>query len=143
MTDEGWLVGAKLGPRQFGPVSQTDIVRFAGASGDLTPTHHDEQAARAAGFPTVFAMGMFQASILATCAFEWMRPGQVKRYSVRFVEKVWPGDILTCTGQISSVVDRDGGSIVCLSLECRASGVHTRQGVDSLVLTGSAEFWIY
>ena len=37
----------------YGPLTVTDLVRYAGASGDFNPLHHDEAYARAAGLPTV------------------------------------------------------------------------------------------
>jgi hypothetical protein len=43
-------------------------------------------------------MGMFQASLLATFATDWLGADCVRRYSVRFELQVWPGDELTCTG---------------------------------------------
>jgi acyl dehydratase len=51
-------------PRTFGPVSQTDIVRFAGAGGDFNPLHHDREFAGAAGFERPIAMGQFTAGLL-------------------------------------------------------------------------------
>ena len=61
-------VGDRGPQRSFGPPARTDIVRYAGASGDFNALHHDEQVARAAGFPAVFSMGMFQAGLPATYA---------------------------------------------------------------------------
>jgi len=37
-------------------LTRTDLVRYAGASGDFNPIHHDEEFAKGAGFPTVFAV---------------------------------------------------------------------------------------
>ncbi|HEY3259148.1 MAG TPA: MaoC/PaaZ C-terminal domain-containing protein, partial [Pseudonocardiaceae bacterium] len=48
------------------PSTRTDYVRYQGASGDMNPIHHDEEYARAAGFPTVFAVGMLAAGILGS-----------------------------------------------------------------------------
>lgn len=46
-------------------LSRTDIVRYAGAAGDFNPVHHDPTAARALGYPDVFAMGLLPGGILA------------------------------------------------------------------------------
>ena len=46
-------------------LTRTDFVRYAGASGDFNPIHHDQTFAEASGNPTVFAMGMLNASILS------------------------------------------------------------------------------
>ena len=47
-------------------LTRTDLVMYAGASGDFNPMHHDEVAAQAAGLPSVFGHGMFSAGLLAT-----------------------------------------------------------------------------
>ena len=39
-------------------LTRTDIVKYAGASGDFNPIHHDQTFAEAARYPTVFAHGM-------------------------------------------------------------------------------------
>lgn len=91
----------------FGPVTRTHIVRYAGASGDFTPIHHDEALATSLGLPGVFAMGMMHAGMLAHLTADWLGLANVRRYRVRFEERVWPGDTLTFTGRVASVT-RDG-----------------------------------
>jgi acyl dehydratase len=78
-----------------GPITRTDIVRFAGAGGDFNPLHHDEERAQAAGFPGVFAMGQMQAGMLSRLVTERFPIDRVRSYRVRFAAKVWPGDELT------------------------------------------------
>jgi acyl dehydratase len=82
-----------------GPITRTDIVRFAGASGDFNPLHHDEERARAAGFPGVFAMGQLQAGMLSRLATDWLGLRAIRSYRVRFSAKVWPGDMLLLRGR--------------------------------------------
>jgi acyl dehydratase len=93
-------------PRQaelrVGPVTRTQIVRFAGAGGDFNPIHHDEEFARAAGQPTVFAMGQLQAALLARLAADWLGRERLLSLSVRFTAKVWPGDELVLSGSVDS-----------------------------------------
>jgi acyl dehydratase len=81
-----------------GPITRTDIVRFAGAGGDFNPLHHDEEYARAADFPGVFAMGQMQAGMLSRLATEWLGLENIRSYRVRFSAKVWPGDVLLLRG---------------------------------------------
>src|SRR5918995_1789746 len=88
---------------QFGPITRTDIVRYAGASGDFNPIHHDETFATGSGFPTVFSIGMYQAALLATFATDWLGADTIRRFTVRFQEQVWPGDELTCSGVVTKV----------------------------------------
>jgi len=97
-------VGTECAPREYGPLTRTDFVRYQGASGDFNPIHHDDEFAQSAGYPTAFSVGMLQAGILASYATEWLGPRNVRKFGVQFREQVWPGDRLVCTG---TVVDRD------------------------------------
>jgi acyl dehydratase len=69
-------------------LSRTDIVRYAGASGDFNPMHHDAVAARRLGFPDVFAMGLLPGGIVAARAAE--RLGELHAVTMRFRGIVWP-----------------------------------------------------
>jgi acyl dehydratase len=91
--------------RTAGPITRTQIVRFAGASGDFNPMHHDESFALAAGQPGVFAMGQLQAAMLASMVAEWLGADQVVGYGVRFRDKVWPGDRLVLSGALTAETD--------------------------------------
>ncbi|MEU5694382.1 MaoC/PaaZ C-terminal domain-containing protein [Actinosynnema sp. NPDC020468] len=106
------------GPRVVGPVTRTDFVRYQGASGDLNPIHHDEEFARAAGFPTPFSVGMWQAGLLGTFATDWLGAANVRSFRIRFLEQVWPGDELTCVGEVVREYAADGEPRVDVELKC-------------------------
>jgi acyl dehydratase len=108
--------GDTLDPREFGPLTRTDFVRYQGASSDFNPSHPDEHFARAAGFPTVFSVGMLQAGLLATYVTDQFGPANVRRFKVQFREQVWPDDVLTATGTVARVYDADGERRVDLDL---------------------------
>ena len=126
-------VGDTTEPRSFGPITRTDIVRYAGASGDFNPIHHDEGFATGAGFPTVFSIGMFQAALLATYATDWLGAETIRRFTVRFQEQVWPDDVLTCSGTVTAVEPDGDGTRVEVDLVC------TRQ-TGGTAIAGSASF---
>ena len=96
-------VGATGPVFRHGPVTRTDLVRYAGASGDFNPLHHDDEFARASGLPSVMAHGMFSAGLLASFVTRWFGPGSVRRYKVRFRERVFPGDVLSAEGRIGRI----------------------------------------
>ena len=75
-------------------LSRTDLVVYAGASGDFNPMHHDETLAVAAGMPSVFGHGMFSMGLLASALTAWVGAGRVTRFSVRFAKQTWPGERL-------------------------------------------------
>lgn len=123
----GWdllIDGAEAPAREFGPVTRTDFVRYQGASGDFNPIHHDEEFARAAGFPTVFSAGMLQAGILASYATDLLGAENVRRFAVQFREQVWPGDVLSCAATVLGTREEGGERLVDLELSCtrRAGG---------------------
>ena len=123
-----------VGPAQsFGPITRTDIVRYAGASGDFNPIHHDQTYAVDAGFPTVFSIGMFQAGLLSTYVTNWLGAANLRRFAVRFKEQVWPDDMLTCSGTVTQVDPTASGVMVEVELTC------TRQTGGQAVM-GSATF---
>ena len=93
-------------PLVVGPLTRTDFVRYQGASGDFNPIHHDEPFALAAGLPAPIAVGMLPAGMLAAWATDWLGAENIRRFRVRFVNPVFPGDTVTCSGRVvSSRVD--------------------------------------
>jgi acyl dehydratase len=128
-------VGARAVAREYGPLTRQMFVRYSGASGDLNPMHYDDELARSAGYPSVFAQGMFSAALLAGFATDWLGAPGVRRFGVRFREQVWPGDVLTCSGTVTSVSDDPTGDRVSVEL----TAIRQTGGV---AISGSAEFLI-
>lgn len=88
-------------------ITRTMIVKFAGASGDFNPIHHDEEFAKNAGLPSIFAMGMMNAGFISGLLQDWMGIENISNYKIQFRDRVWPGDSVTCKGQ---VVEKDAFS---------------------------------
>ncbi len=101
-------VGDTLPPVVVENLSRTDLVRYAGASGDFNPIHHDETFAKAAGNPTVFGHGMLTAAFVGRCVTDFVGVENLRRFKVRFATRVWPGDTITCTGTVTKVYDESG-----------------------------------
>jgi acyl dehydratase len=97
-------------------LTRTDLVMYAGASGDFNPMHTDEVKAKEAGLPSVFGHGMFSAGFLATALTSWVGIGNLKRYKVRFAKQTWPGE--TFTTQIKVVGKRKENGDNLVDLEC-------------------------
>ena len=110
-------IGAGPEPRTVGPISQTDVVRFAGAGGDFNPLHHDPEFVRSSGFPGVIAMGQMHAGILAGLLSDWVGVEHIREYEVRFVAPVFLGDILTASAVVTSVTpDVNGTTLATVEL---------------------------
>lgn len=87
-------------------VSRTHIVKYAGASGDFNPLHHDDTIAQQmAGYPSVFAHGMLSMGLTGRMLTDWLGPTALKSFGVRFTRQVWPGDTLTAKGEVTGVSD--------------------------------------
>jgi acyl dehydratase len=87
-------------------LNRTHIVKYAGASGDFNPIHHDEVFAKeVAGYPSVFAHGMLSMGLTGRALTDWLGVMALKRYGVRFTRQVWPGDTLTAKFEVTKVED--------------------------------------
>jgi acyl dehydratase len=113
-------VGATITAGAEAPVKEvtltrTDLVQYAGASGDYNPMHHDEIKAQAAGMPSVFGHGMFSMGFLGTALTDFVGIENLRSYSVRFVKQTWPGEVLRTKVVVRSV--EDGIATLDCSLE--------------------------
>ncbi len=86
MAKRVFTVGDKLPALTVTPDKYLTL-RYAGASGDYNPMHHDEVKAQAAGMPSVFGHGMFSAGLLASALTDYVGEGALTRYAVRFTKQ--------------------------------------------------------
>ena len=113
-------------------LSRTQIVQYAGASGDYNPLHSDEVfATKVAGYPGVFSHGMLTMGITARILTDWVGDGRLLRYGVRFVKQVWPGDSLTARAEVTAIRETQEGPVADFD-------VTTKSQDGDVVLTGSA-----
>lgn len=98
-------------------LTRTQIIQYAGASGDYNPLHTDEIfTTKVAGYPTVFAHGMLSMGMTGKMLTNWVGDGRLTKYGVRFVSQVWPGDSLTATATVEAIREEDGVPLVDLSV---------------------------
>ena len=97
-------------------LTRTDLVKYAGASGDFNPMHHDEVAAQAAGMPSVFGHGMFSMGLLGSALTDYVGVGNVTRYQVRFARQTWPDEVLSSKIVVTGKREDDGRRLVDLSV---------------------------
>lgn len=113
-------------------LTRTQLVQYAGASGDYNPVHTDEKfVTEVAGYPTVFAHGMLTMGMTGKLLTNYVGDTRLTKYGVRFVNQVWPGDTLTATAEITDIRDEDGVPVADLT-------VTTVNQDDVPVLTGTA-----
>ena len=134
-TTETVVAGQQAESKTFTPLTRTDFVKYQGASGDFHPLHHDDTFARETGFPSVFSVGMLQAGMLASYVTDWLGVENLRRFKIRFADKVWPGDELTCSAVVVDTYEAEDGRRARVELVCAR-----QNGVKALV--GDAEFLI-
>ena len=98
-------------------LSRTQIVMYAGTSGDYNPLHSDEIfTTEIAGYPSVFAHGMLTMGMTGKMLTNYVGDGQLTYYGVRFTSQVWPGDTLTATATVTEIREEDGQQIADLEV---------------------------
>jgi acyl dehydratase len=98
-------------------LTRTQIVQYAGASGDYNPLHTDEvYAVRSAGYPSVFAHGMLTMGLTGKMLTNYVGDGRLTRFGVRFTNPVWPGDTLTCEATVVAIRKELGVNLVDLTI---------------------------
>jgi acyl dehydratase len=113
-------------------LTRTQIVMYAGASGDYNPLHTDEAfTTKAAGYPSVFAHGMLSMGASGKVLTDWVGDGRLTTFGVRFQAQVWPGDTLTATATVTGVREQGGQHVADFTLT-------TTNQDGAVVVTGAA-----
>jgi acyl dehydratase len=114
-------------------LTRTQIVQYAGASGDFNPIHTDEAfATKVAGYPSVFAHGMLTMGMTGRMLTDLVGDGRLTRFGGRFTAQVWPGDTLTTAATVTRLEERDGKHLAIFDV-----ATTNQDGVA--VFSGSAE----
>lgn len=122
-------VGDVHAARLVEDLKRTQIVQYAGASGDYNPLHTDEIfTTKVAGYPSVFAHGMLTMGMTGKMLTDYVGDARLTKFGVRFTSQVWPGDTLDATATVTDVSD----GLVKLDVSTK-----NQDGVE--VLSGYAE----
>ncbi len=115
-------VGDQL-PELVVPLSRTLIVSTAIASRDYQDVHHDPDIARERGSEDIFMNILTSNGLAERFVREWAGDRAIlRRLSLRLGAPNYPGDTMTCTGEVVSIAD-DGACEV--SVRCvNSRGIH-------------------
>ena len=127
------VTAGDVAPEYAHELTRTDLVMYAGASGDFNPMHTDEVAAQAAGLPSVFGHGMFTAGLLGKAITDYVGVGNLRNYKIRFTKQTWPGEVLTT--HVTVLRTYEEGSERRVDLECT---VTNQAGESKLVAVAVA-----
>lgn len=109
-------------------ITRADLVRYAGASGDLNPIHWNERVAVEVGLPGVIAHGMFTMALAARYVADLAGdPTAVVSFFTRFTRPVVvpdddTGAAVEFGGKVTDVAD-DGTRTVSVTATHEGKGV--------------------
>jgi len=119
----GVAVGTQLPPLTV-RFTRTDLVRYAGASGDFNPIHHSDFFAAQVGLPGVVAHGLLTMGAALRVVTDWVGdPARVRSYAVRFTRPVVvPDDAAGAEVAVTAAVTAVDGSLVTIGLDAVCDG---------------------
>jgi acyl dehydratase len=134
-TDLGDIVEGSELPALSVRLTRTDLVRYAGASGDFNPIHWNDRVAESVDLPGVIAHGMLTMALGGRLVTEWLGdPGAVLSYQARFtrpvpvpdvvdgVDDVTLGAVLELTGTVKSISVADGARTARVDITAKFDG---------------------
>ena len=116
--------GTTLPVLEQGPITRTQIAKYAGASYDFNPIHHDEEFAKRSLAGGIIAHGMMIMGYLGKCATSYLGTAQFARFSSRNITMARPGDTLLVTGRVvQAAPGAKGGTLrIAMTAHDKASG---------------------
>jgi len=106
-------VGTELPTLTKPAITRETLKVYGPAAGDPNPMHVDDEFAKNAGYPGVFAHGMLSMGYLGE--FLHKAAGgvaNVRKFRARFAKLTWPGDVVSCKGTVTAVRNEGGTKLV-------------------------------
>lgn len=126
-------VGDELPGLTTAPISRLTLALYAGASGDHNPMHVDTDFARRAGAPDVFAHGMLAMAYLARMLTAALPLAALRQFGVRFAAVTQVGDVLNCRAAVAERIEREGQTLLKLSLTATNAAGELKLAGDALI----------
>ncbi len=105
---ENIRVGDEIPAMAKAQIDRAQLARYAGATNDYNLLNVDEAYAKSLGMPSVIAPSSIGQGFLGQLVTDWARGAQVRRFAVKFIRMIWPGDTLVCRGRVSDRHGKDG-----------------------------------
>ncbi len=102
------VVGSQMPSLTTTPLTETQLVRYSGASGDFNPIHTVHHVAEQAGLGGVITHGMLVMGLVGRAITDWVGVAPLRQFKVRFVGISKPGHIITVKGTVVEKMVVDG-----------------------------------
>lgn len=102
------------------PVTRTQLVRYAGASGDLNPLHFDDEFAKSAGMGGVIAHGMLVMGFAGQAITQWFPRKYLRKFGARFVGMTGLGEQITVKGSVTQKSQENGENFIAGTITASA-----------------------
>lgn len=104
--------GTPLDGLSIPALTRVTLARFAGAVDDYNPMHLDDKVAVAAGKTSVFAPSHLVMAYVGRMVQGCFQGAALRRYGLRMLKLVWPGDVLTCRGVVIDKRKENGEYVI-------------------------------
>jgi acyl dehydratase len=95
----------------------TQLVMWAGASGDYNPIHYDKDYALKQGLPGVIVHGQLAGCFLGQMLTDWMGDqGRLKKLSLSYKGMNLPGEPIICKGTVTRKYTEDNNHLITLNI---------------------------
>ena len=127
-------VGYEMPQLVKNPITETQLVMYAGASGDFNPIHTVHAFGEKAGFGGVIGHGMLSMGFAGQFMTDWVGVKAVKKLAVQFRAVTKPKDVITVSGTVVKKYTEAGQNLV----DCEF--LATNQKGDKIIIgTATAE----
>ena len=109
-------VGDTISPRDYGPLTIVDTVRWAGLQENWQHLHYDRDHVRQHnGLKTFIASGAYRQALLIRMLTDWIGPrGWLQKISIRHTYSTFEGDTMRFSAKVTEkATDPSDSSVIC------------------------------
>ena len=122
-------------PRLELPMTATRIVAGAIATRDFMPVHHDRDYANSQGAPDIFMNIISTNAYCSRFLTDWAGPEtMIKRIAIKLGAPVFPGSVLTYTGEVTATSEAGGEGTVEVAFRARTDVAEHLSGTATITL---------
>lgn len=121
-------------------ITETDLVLYAGLSGDYNPIHIDQEYAKETRFGRRIAHGLLTTSLISRIlGMHLPGPGSIYlEQTLKFKKPVFIGDTITTSAEIREIIEEK--NIIRLKTECKKQdGSVVIEGIATMMVPKEGE----